>query len=338
MIASSTDELNEAAQAHLRAAQDQLHDEDLSGAEASYGFARDNGALAQAELGLGLVARARRQWQQAIVHFTAALTADPLDVEAKCYCAEATERIGDVAAASRMYDDVLRQDPRHALARHLRAWLWTDAAFRQRVDAEVPPVVADAMGVYANLLEDPSLLSAQGVLALRSVREFCQPSWWTFAGLILPLLAAKARNPHRHPGTILALASLVALVYMSHPDPGLVIFMGSCAFLIGALIWCSLQSSLTTVAIDRGRLVVTSGVLVRTVRCLELFRITGIEFKRGVIHQCTNTGYYVIHTPNEPPLIVPGPGEAKSLITLHHRLLDLVFLLRANGNIKGIIY
>jgi hypothetical protein len=328
------------AQTFLITGKEQLEAGDLDHAEQAYRMAAQHGALAEAEYGLGIVERQRKRWGEAAGHFDKVLQSTQQHERANAlyYRAEAAERLGALAQASEGYGRALAFEPRHEQARSARAWLWTHAEFRRQVDTGVPPFDFDDLGVYANLLEDRSLLSTQCVIALRSLRVWAAPPSAVYFGLILPTLAESLKRPHHHPAG--AAVVLLAAAAFGTRMLGMANFVLPllCAFALGSLAWAVVQAVSTTVVIDRGRLIISRGLFARTTSNHELFRVTGLEYKRGWWHRMTGTGYFMMHMQNMPAVIVPGPFPATELGRLYHRLLDLVYLMRANPQIKGIIY
>jgi hypothetical protein len=94
----------------------------------------------------------------------------------------------------------------------------------------------------------------------------------------------------------------------------------------------------TRLRVERGRLQVERGLLTRTKRNLELWRVQNIVLERRGLHLLSGDGDLVFQgMTGTDPIVVTGIARGHDLDDLHEELLDLVFLLRTNPSIKGIV-
>ena len=94
----------------------------------------------------------------------------------------------------------------------------------------------------------------------------------------------------------------------------------------------------TRVHVARGRVQIETGILTRQKTNIELWRVDGVELKRSWVNRLTGDGTLLltVHTPHRV-YAVTGVATGPRLEGMYQALLNLVFLLRSNPNIKGII-
>jgi membrane protein YdbS with pleckstrin-like domain len=125
--------------------------------------------------------------------------------------------------------------------------------------------------------------------------------------------------------------------------PGINRFIGSLLLwvyvaVVAAVLFKFLRHITTRIRIEHGRLQVERGLLTRTRTNLELWRVQNIVLERKGLHLLTGDGNLVFHgISGTEPITVTGIARGRELDRLHRELLDLVFLLRTNPSIKGIV-
>ena len=109
-----------------------------------------------------------------------------------------------------------------------------------------------------------------------------------------------------------------------------------------AWIWIALVALTTRYVIDRGRLQITTGVLNRRTRNLELYRVTDVVLVRTLIQRLTGDGALHLHAirvgaEKEEVFDLTGVARTGELEVVFQQLLNLIFALRANPYCRGII-
>jgi hypothetical protein len=91
----------------------------------------------------------------------------------------------------------------------------------------------------------------------------------------------------------------------------------------------------------RGRLQIRTGIFHRRVINIELWRVQDIELDRTLLNQITRDGtlaFHVIADRGNRVVKVTGLAHGRQLEEYFQAFLNLVFLLRSNPAVKGIIY
>jgi membrane protein YdbS with pleckstrin-like domain len=330
--------------------------EDFKGAEAAFTLAVNSSQNAAALYGLGIVAFSRRDWSKAAEFFEKVVAADPNHANAMCYRAAVAQEVGEPVPACDWLNRALTLQPDHQLARKRRAWLWTDSRFRKLTQSDGKPHDFESLGVYAHLLDDPTLLSAQCVVALRHLRIASRPPLHTHFGMVGAWLSLEAQKIVKGKiQSLITLALLVVVVAAFTRVPtdttklmdalsqvgtylASLIVRAIVLILVSCIGWALLRAATTTVTIDKGRLQVHSGVFHRKRINIELWRVQSAELRQSVVHRVFGSGYLRLTLHSGEVVLVPGPSPTPDLAQVYQELLDLIYLLRANPVIKGIIY
>jgi hypothetical protein len=241
--------------------------------------------------------------------------------------------------------------------------------WRTVADAPAPPGVASddefdgPFGVYEYLRKDRSALSRQAVAVLdRLYVEKYPPTYLSFFTFGLPTAQSFGKAFQYGLTALIAIVVLGAVgSFLLAPAqvPGrpavdsLTAFRQLTSsflqFLTGLVFWAYvavvvlvlgrfLRHITTRIRIERGRLQVERGLLTRTKTNLELWRVQNIVLERRGLNLLTGDGTLVFYgTTGTPPEKVTGVTRGRDLERLHEELLDLVFLLRTNPSIKGIV-
>ena len=105
----------------------------------------------------------------------------------------------------------------------------------------------------------------------------------------------------------------------------------------------------TEVELDKGRLQIERGILSKRRTSIELWRIRDIELRRPLVNRLTRDGTLVLSLSPSGASRLPGRrGQGRIRVTgllrgsrlkreSYQDLLNLVFVLRSNAQVKGII-
>jgi hypothetical protein len=260
--------------------------------------------------------------------FRRALDENPDNADALYGLGVVAEGAGADARAVTLYEQTLTVDPSHAdAARKLRQHR-AEAALGQR------------WGVYAYVLTDKSPLARKSLRLMESLRRKGRPSLVAYFGrYALHFL-------------VLAVALTVLAVAGPQPETGTAVSVPWAAIsaAIGLLVvgvFC-IRVLTTEVELDKGRLQMERGVLNKRRTSIELWRIRDIELRRPLVNRLTRDGTLVLSLSPSGASRLPGRrGRGRIRVTgllrgrrlseSYQDLLNLVFVLRSNAQVKGII-
>lgn len=260
--------------------------------------------------------------------FQRALEADSGNADGLYGLGLVAEGRGADARAVSFYERALTTDPGHAEASRKLRQHRTDAA------------LADRWGVYAYIVADQSPLGRKGLRLMESLRRRGRPSLVAYFGryflhflvfgVALAVLAvsggrAKGQTSVSVPWT--ALAATVGL------------------FVLG--VFC-IRVLTTEIELDKGRLQVERGIFNRRRTSIELWRVRDVELRRPLLNRLTGDGTLVLSLSPSGASTLPGRrGRGRIRVTgllrgrrlreSYQELLNLVFALRSNAQVKGII-
>jgi membrane protein YdbS with pleckstrin-like domain len=223
--------------------------------------------------------------------------------------------------------------------------------------------IGGAFGVYEYLRRDRSALSRHAVAVLDRLQvDRYPPTYLSFFTFGLPTSQGYGKALQYGLVALVGIVVLGALgsfllgpaaVPGQPPVDPLFAFRQSVAnffqFMSGLVFWAYvavvvlvlarfLRHITTRIRIERGRLQIERGLLTRTTTNLELWRVQNIVLERRGLNLLTGDGTLVFYgTTGTPPTRVTGVTRGRDLERLHEELLDLVFLLRTNPSIKGIV-
>jgi hypothetical protein len=109
---------------------------------------------------------------------------------------------------------------------------------------------------------------------------------------------------------------------------------------VASLVWLLLVYvgvRMVRITIQKGRVQIKEGILFRRLSNLELWRVSDIELQRTFLNLLTGDGTLVIGLHHGGKLTVRGLARGTQLEDMYQKLLNLVFLLRSNPLVKGII-
>jgi hypothetical protein len=292
----------------------------------------------QAYCNLGVIALMQGDKATAGQQFRQSLAANPGYANALYYLGDMAEKSGDAAAALDYQRRALAASPAHAGAGAAVARLASATGGSASAPAAMSPapgVVPDTsgvpppnpgLGVYEYLRADSSLLSRQTVVALAAVnfhRGSALAAW--FGQLLLRLLMWTG---------VFVGVSILRLSSGADYDEDLVWLPAGAHLLIFAL-----RAVTTKYTLDTGRLTVSRGLIWRRTTRTELWRIQTIDLQQGLVDRITGHGALIFRgvSASTRRIEVRGVARGAQLRELHQQLVDLVFLLRGNSVVKGII-
>ena len=237
------------------------------------------------------------------------------------------------------------------------------ASTAQRADTEkIEPdrMTASSYGVYEYLLADQSPLSRETIASMDALHTSTHPRFTAYLGRHLAKLALLLAAP-------LALLSALAAADIPGPvakqlGPDVARRLSDTAhglqfivvlIVLGVVAIGYVRVKTTKITISRGRLQIHKGILARRVSNIELWRVQSIELDRTIANRLTGDGTLMIELSGTATsslrrrgrrkpstgdvLKVTGLTRGRQLDATFQQLLNLVFLLRANPIVKGII-
>jgi membrane protein YdbS with pleckstrin-like domain len=314
--------------------------------------------VVDAAYGVGLTRLAAGDLDAAASYFRDVLRRAPGHANALYQLGVVAGRRGSAADARAYFERVLALQPAHAGARaELGGAMLTPTVQPRPAAAPGGPY-----GVYEYLLRDPSPLSRTTIATMDALRMKRTPSVIAYAGrytrrftllVALPLVIASVLSNDR-------VASALPPAVRARVDvsqiAGLVLQSGLVLAAVAAAVGV-VRVLTTRVTIERGRLQIHRGVLARRLVNVELWRVRNIEVDRTLLNRVTRDGTLVLHVMGEPGLRrrrrkprrgaaahpdddvleLTGIARGRRLEETYQQLLNLVFLLRSNPVIKGII-
>jgi tetratricopeptide (TPR) repeat protein len=331
---------------------------------------------AEAYYGLGMTAVALGKSAGAghdpgVEYFQRAVAIDPRHANALYQLGVIDERAGNVAAAVENYRHAVEADASHASGVYALNRLTarsenitTPPATRP---ATLPVNHGDPLGlgvpsVYQFLLEDPAPISRQTVELMNKVECECSPRYIAYVGryagstlrrllilagalAVVTVLLDVVRS--HFPSAVAVSSSAVGRV-----DLVLAILICLTPFVIAAAGY--VQVKCTRVRIVKGRLQIEKGVFRKHLNNIDFWRVHNIDLDRRLLNRITDDGTLVFaltfsilpenyersgrrQKRRDGVVEVCGCATGAKLAELHQDLLNLIFLLRGNPVVKGII-
>jgi tetratricopeptide (TPR) repeat protein len=263
--------------------------------------------------------------------FERALEADARNADALYGLGVVAEGRGADERALALYEEAISVDRHHAnAARKLR---------QHRAET----ALAERWGVYAYVVGDKSPLARKGLRLMEALRRRGRPHIVAYLGryfgrilvfgAALAAFAVAGGEMQSEAGVSLPWAGLSAGI-------GLVVLAVFCARVLT-----------TELELDKGRLQVERGILSKRRTSVELWRVRDVELRRPVLNRLTGDCTLVLSlSPNGPArgsgrlprsqggrIRVTGLLRGRRLRESYQDLLNLVFVLRSNAQVKGII-
>jgi membrane protein YdbS with pleckstrin-like domain len=327
---------------------------------------------AEGHYGLGVIALAHGDLPRAQQEFLRCLERDGSHANAHFQLGVLAERQGDLDSAEGWYERSLTAFPTHQGAQEALTRLRGDNPPSTRpspppgtpTTPSAQPHVTDApwsaqasnaeqYGVYDYLGEDSSQLSRQTRDALDGLRIRRMPYLSAYLASILKRVAiyiGMIALLWALPGPIISLvASVFGTSALGNWDLGSAAFGLAIAICVVEFVVYLLRVVTTRYTLERGRLQIETGVLFRKLTNLELWRVENVQLHRSPLQRLTRDGTLVIDVLRSAqpaskldlkrgPVRVVGLARDAELNTVYHQMLDLVWLLRGNPWVKGIIY
>jgi hypothetical protein len=292
--------------------------------------------LAIAYQGAGYIAFRRKDYPEANRLLGASLKAHPENPNVLYLGGQVAAALGKGARAVTLYEEALRIDPHHAQAK--------SALMLQQ----------GTLGVYECLLRDKSELSRKAVDLIDRLQISRHPRVTGFLG------RRSANPPSKRVRAFVAWFALAwALILVSHIEwvrthdgPVRPVSIPSAAMVsltLVAIIACAylLIPVTTRYTLARGRLTIESGVLTRNIRTTELWRVAKVELHQSIPNRITHDGtlVFTVNTTSlgssakddAPEILVTGLQPIAELRETREHLMNLIFTLRSNPMIKGIV-
>lgn len=275
--------------------------------------------------GLGRVCLHRGNLDDAKTFFQNSLKIQPRHANAMYHLGVIAESRGAETEALDHFRRALEVNPNHASAlQKLRSHRTED--HRSLPAVALGTETQERFGVYEHVLKDSSACSEPTFDLMDDVQIHTRPTLTShlsgFVALVLLLpvggiLMAKFSGAR---GSQMDDAMLVGAVLGVLP-----------------LLYYLLRLLTTRITIDKGRLQIRRGILIRTLKNIELWRVRDVELHRIFLDLLTRDGSLIFRIHNDRPLVVRGLARGRRLDGIYQKLLSLVFFLRSNSVVKGII-
>jgi tetratricopeptide (TPR) repeat protein len=332
--------------------------------------------LAEAQYFLGVIDLGKRDLQSARSRFETALGRNPGYADAHYQLGLIAELEGRPHDARRLYEQVLQLNPTHASAQVRMSRLKVPHVAPQApiqpvaAPAPDPPTQAEtaptqmnidlsqSFGVYEYLRRDESPLSKQTIALIDDLKLTVRPRYIAYVGRFFGRTPALAKR-RTAPLLLFALVFLIAAAFVAYQildtfptihkhlskiDISIPTVSG--AFILAlivlvaalGLLYSYLAVHTTRISVARGRLQTEKGIFSKHLTNLELWRVEGVELHRTLFNRLTGDGTLVLRLHSEKDAVqVTGIARGRRLHEIYQELLNLVFLLRGNPVVKGII-
>jgi membrane protein YdbS with pleckstrin-like domain len=299
--------------------------------------------------GLGLIQFRRARYADAATMFQGCLRLDPMNANAYYYLGESWERLKVPGAAVAFFEKALSINPGHRGAlEKLSSRAASGSASAVQPLSTAPhthPAAAPSLvpgggeGVYEYIRSDTSPLAKQTLQLIDSVKLVAvAPRLSAFLGKILltpalwfiALMGASALlgNAMRHDRQAQQLVSTLVKLALVLP--------------FGIFLYEVVRVKTTKYTLDKGRLMVSTGIFSKEQQNIELYRIEDIQLHQTFLNRLTQDGELILHvaTGHTQPRLLKLRGLAKinQLQVLFDQLRSLIVLLRTGQWGKGIIY
>ena len=211
------------------------------------------------------------------------------------------------------------------------------------------PKLAESLGVYEFLLRDQSPLSQDAVNLMKRLHMSSRPRFTAYLG-------RRQKRPLRSVAVgffaVVWLAIVVSIVVGIPPVHSALVkaspFLHSIrlstliiplvALGIMVLGVSCVRIATTKYTIAKGRVQIETGLLARSARNLELWRVERVDLHKSLPNRLTGDGTLVFTVRGEPkPILLTGLARGRALEEIRQQLMNLVFALRSNQMVKGII-
>jgi tetratricopeptide (TPR) repeat protein len=302
---------------------------------------------AEGFFGLGVIDLNEGDLAAAAINFQKCLRLDPLDANSYYYLGEISGRQNHIGEAEVFYRKAVEVNPTHLAAQEKLASLQPQANPAAAVNPPIErragtPAVAQGAGIYDYIRNDPSALAKQ---TLQLIDSLALSSTQRLSAFAAPIIA-RALAAFFVLYVLITLDNWFSFLHSrnnaSMDGPARMILVAVCAYLVISLVVCALKAKTTRYTFDKGRLRIDSGILKRTYKNKELYRVEDVSLSQTFANRLTGDGTILLrlssgHGSDE---YIPLTGLAKidELRTLFDKLRELVLLLRTGAWGKGVIY
>lgn len=290
--------------------------------------------VAECYYGIGVIHLSLNDLSTACRYFNTSLQYDPKNANALYQLGFIAEKQQNWEEASFFYTKALVINPQHRGAKAALARLpiprATQVAFPQVAPISPSPAfpsihhnaMSQGYGVYEYLLQDKTILSKETIEAMDALRREVRPSFSAYIGSYL----------------IVCIFLFIVLVVISVPLRAINLPMAVIVSLIFSLLFVFIYVSSVTYIIDKGSLQIKKGILRRRLINIELWRVENIELDKSLLNRITGDGYMLLEIERGKKRIkVKGLAKGRDLEGIYQQMFNLVFLLRSNPYVKGII-
>jgi hypothetical protein len=208
------------------------------------------------------------------------------------------------------------------------------------------PASAGTYDLYELLRQDNSALSLDTIAVIDQLRMNVRPRFLAHSGLLLLL-------------TLWIVAVIVGAIVITENLTNTLCSYEQCVwfvmppeawseFLLGMGAWLLIAVSAyvrvrtTRVVFDRGRLQAEHGVFHRTLVNIELWRVVDVGLHQTMLNRLTGDGTLILSfeqrsSTRPEPVRLTGIAKGARLREIYQQLLNLIFLLRSNPRVKGVI-
>lgn len=312
--------------------------------------------LGPAYQGAGYICFLRKDFGEAEQLLAASLQANPSNPNAWYLRGQVAAATGDTEAERTAYSQALAIDPNHARAQDALRRIDRERQVKPPAPAQDTASRSDAtprealargdLGVYEYLRQDNSVLSNKAVSLIDKLQVSRYPRLTAFFG----------RRSHQklHKGVKLLIVLIIlfwvaaAATHISsvaaHDGPDIYPVSVSKTILVSAILIgvpflvYLIREATTKYTIARGRLTLDKMLFTRDTRTTELWRVKLIETHQSIPNRLTGDGT-LIFTLNDDKtkILVTGLASYSELEKMRVQMMDLIFALRANPMIKGIV-
>lgn len=320
-----------------------------------------NETAADACYGLGLIYLKNENAGAAKLAFEASVKRSPQNANAYYYLGQIWEKQGSREAALGFFKSALQIDPRHygaqrevATLSHAELRPSQNPPHHDEVDALKDPdpiqqssratsALPDgsSFGITAVLKNDPNPLSKEVLRALTEISMNVTPRLSAFAGPLLRRFLILF--------IYLALSGIVAnkFLILTHANKASASTLG---FIFNVIIPAAglllifakiLHVKTTSIAIDQGRVRISSGILSRKTHTAELYRVEDLELDQSFINRLTDDGTITLHTKEKgksTSLKLVGIAPIGKLRNVFDQMRNLVLMLRTGPWGKGVVW
>ena len=291
--------------------------------------------------GIGFIRKRQGDFEVATKHLHEALRLNPKYANACYYLGELAEARGSDNAGRKFYEQTLQIDPNHEAARRKLGMAVYRATSNATDSSHTRPPqqtqeTSSKRRTGVEILEKDQDPAAREALALIDKLDMT----------VVPRLSAYIGRMLRTPLVLTVLYVIITSI-VTLPGPrlrGMADTLAILVFLLSgvAVIRTVLIAKTTRIQFSSGRVIVTSGLLARSVTNTELYRVVDVSLRRGFINLLTGDGTIELGLEEgrgvHEKLQLTGIASGAELDRIFEILRNLVLALRTSRIGKGVIY